>query len=523
MTVKKILPIFFALLIAANTAIAADSPLIGPTAPVVTAPKKEKAPDKDNKEEIIPLALPECVRMALANNLDISIERLNPVISKAGILTAQGTFDPTFKTTGSYSQDNYPTIIDSPTATISKAGSYEISLNQTFSPGTQASILTNSADDMTTDNNFQDQYNTFVGFALTQPLLRGFGTDINLAPIRIAQRGLKAADAGFVYRVEQIITNVNTAYYELLYNRGKVTAQQKALTLAEQLLKDNKAKVAIGTMSQLDISEANSEVATRRGELRQAERAVLDQENAIKLLITFEVSLWLNKRIDPTTQPPDDWEPPQVVSSIDTGLRNRSDLTQAKHQLEENNIQVTVNQNQTLPTLNVSGAYGYSGLSSDWVRSYSRVANADNDTWSIGATLTIPIGDRTDRGNLDAAKAKREQALLNVKKIEQSIIVEIDNAAGQVTTNIERVKDARVARQYAEETLNAEQEKLNAGRSTSFVVLRLQRDLTDARVTELRAVADLQEALSELTRVQGLSLKENNIYLESTQSPPGIH
>ena len=500
----------------ANSFSAGDAALIGPATP----PRVAGVP---GKTDIVPLSLPQCIRLALENNLDIAVERLNPVISKAGIVSAQGSFDPYVQLDGSYTENNQPTVIDSSNGTSNKSGQYDLSLNQPLPPGTVVSLDTNSENTTTTTNNFQDQYLSFIGARVTQPLLRGFGTDINLAPIRIAQRGLKAADAAFVYKVEQIVTRVSSAYYELLYTRGNVLARQKALLLAEQLLKDNKARVDIGTMSPLDVSQANSEASTRRGELLVAERAVLDQENALKRLITSDVITWLSKRITPTSEPPEDWQPPQVISSIDTGLQNRADLTQAKEQLEQSNIQVTLNKNQILPTLNVNGSYGYTGLSSDFDRSYSRATSGDNNAWSIGALLTIPIGDRTDRGNLDAAKARKEQSVLNVKKIEQDIIVQIDNAAGQVQTNIERVRAARIARQYAEETLNAEGEKLEAGRSTSFVVLRLQRDLTDARVTELRAIADLQNSLAELTRVQGISLKENNIFLETTVMPKGIH
>lgn len=514
--------LFLLLLLLLGTVVslrAQDSGLIGPAAP------SKADPQQPDKEQVVPLSLEESVRMAIENNIDVAVERLNPIIAQASVLNAQGAFDPNFQLNGSYSQNNQPTVLDTNYGPTNKNGQYTGSVNQMFAPGTQASILTSSADAITnTDSTTtQDQYLSFVGASLTQPVLRGFGTDINLGPIRIAQRGLRAADAAFVYKVEQIITNVRTAYYELIYNRGNVMAQEKALALSEQLLKDNKTRANVGTMSPLDVSQANSEVATNRGDLLVAQRAVLDQENVLKRLITRDVADWLNKRITPTTEPAEDWKPPQAISSIETGLRNRADLVQAKEQLEQSNIQVVINKNQILPTLNVTGSYGYNGLSSDFPRSYNRVASGDNSEWTIGAQLTIPIGDRADRGTLDASRAKKDQSVLNVKKIEQDIIVEIDNAAGQVKTNIERVNAARIARQYAEETLNAEQERLNAGRSTSFVVLRLQRDFTTARVAELRAIADLQESMAELSRVQGISLQENNIYVDKTPSPPGIH
>lgn len=487
---------------------AEESALIGPATPKIPA-KQEPG-----KEAVVPLSLPECVRLALENNIDIAIERINPLISKAGITTARGAFDPNIQLDSSYTENNQPTVIDNGVGSTNKDGQYELSLNQPLAPGTEIGLVTSSANTTTTDNNFQDQYLSFIGARISQPLLRGFGTDINLAPIRIAQRGLRASNSAFVYRVEQIITNVSSSYYELLYNRGSVLAHQKALLLAEQLLADNKARADIGTMSPLDVSQANAEVAARRGDLLVAERAVLDQENFLKRLISSDMVNWLHKRITPTTELPDKWFPPDSGRCIENGLKNRADLQESKELLEQNNIQVVLNKNQTLPTLNVSGSYGYNGLSSDFGRSYSRATSGDNAAWTIGALVSIPLGDRTDRGNLEAARARQDQAVLNVKKIEQDVIVQVDNAAGQVETNIERVKAARVAREFAEETLNAEQEKLTAGRSTSFVVLRLQRDLTDSRVTELRAIADLQESMAELSRVQGISLQENNIYLE---------
>ena len=101
-----------------------------------------------------------------------------------------------------------------------------------------------------------------------------------------------------------------------------------------------------------------------------------------------------------------------------------------------------------------------------------------------------------------------------MKKIEQDIMIQIDNAIKLAQSNYERIAATKKAREYAEAALDAEQKKLENGKSTSFFVLQLQRDLTAARSAEIRALADYNKSLSTLSKSEGTTLEKANIGLE---------
>jgi outer membrane protein TolC len=248
----------------------------------------------------------------------------------------------------------------------------------------------------------------------------------------------------------------------------------------------------------------------------RAERAIRDQENVLKRLITYDLGNWLEKRIVPAERPKENYQAQPATASIGEALQQRADLKEAVQRAEQQNIQVKYAQNQLLPQLDLRASYGYAGRDLEIDRSFGNAAKADDPQWFVGLFLEVPFGNREQRGRLEAAKLTKEQTLLELKRLEQTIIVEVDNAAGQVETNRQRVVAARAAREFAEESLKAEQEKLQAGTSTSYVVLQLQRDLTEARIRELRAMADLEKSRAELLRVQGTAFRHYSIILDKT-------
>jgi outer membrane protein TolC len=132
-------------------------------------------------------------------------------------------------------------------------------------------------------------------------------------------------------------------------------------------------------------------------------------------------------------------------------------------------------------------------------------------SWSYGAQLSIPLGNITARNRYKSSKAQKAQALLTLKRLEQDILVEVDNAVKLAQANFERIQATREARDYAEAALLAEQKKLENGKSTSFVVLSLQRDLTLRRSQEIRALADYNNALSGLSFSEGRTLERNGL------------
>ena len=140
--------------------------------------------------------------------------------------------------------------------------------------------------------------------------------------------------------------------------------------------------------------------------------------------------------------------------------------------------------------------------------------SGDQPSWSAGASISFPLGNQAARATYKKSKLTADQLLLTLKKQEQTILVQIDEAINMARTSLDRVESTRQARLYAEQALAAEQKKLDSGKSTSFVVLQLQRDLTSARSDEIRRRADYNQALAALYQAEGSTLERKNIHVE---------
>jgi outer membrane protein TolC len=194
-------------------------------------------------------------------------------------------------------------------------------------------------------------------------------------------------------------------------------------------------------------------------------------------------------------------------------MAQRPDLEQARLNVDRQSLTLNYQKNQLFPQVDVVGSAGYNASSPDSFHgAFNQWAERDAPFYSFGAQVSIPIGNRAARNSYRAGKAVKEQLELQLKQLEQIAMVTIDNSIVAVRTSFERVTATREARIYAEAALDAEQKKLENGKSTSFEVLRLQNDLTNARSQEIRALADYNISLTVLAQQEGATLERNKIY-----------
>ncbi|MGB8355011.1 MAG: TolC family protein [Chthoniobacteraceae bacterium] len=481
----------------------------------VTAGTPSAPPAKPDKAaQDISLSITDCITGALTRNLDISIDRIAPRLAQAQTLSARGIFDPALQLQLQYGAAIYQLSSTSTQGYSTQTSNYSLGLTQLTPLGTQFSLNVNSSSSQESLGILFAEYSSLANLNVSQPLLRGFGTDITQAQIRIARLGEQVADAAFLSQLEQVVSNVVTAYYELIYAQDNLVSQQTSLDLAQNLLDDNKMRVKIGVMTPLDISQATSEVASRRDAVLQARQSLSEQENALKTLITDDFASMVGQRLVPIDRPVEDLSAKPPFASMGAALKNRPDYREAIKVAEQSKIQLVFSKNQILPQLNLNASYGFGGLGSNLENSFNRVASASYPQWYVGVNVQFPFGNHEARGQRDVAQLQKAQRLLELKKLEQTILVQVNNAANRVKTNQERITVSRTATAYARDALKAEQKKLGAGSTTTYTVLQMQRDVAQAETNELRAIADLHESEVELYRVEGTTLDEYHIALE---------
>ena len=472
------------------------------------------------------ITLDEAIQLALQHNLDLQIVRYNPQASLYELNAAYGGYDPVFSFTGEHDyrvsgggldSDNRqipPSTSDSDVLGASLGGLLPWGLNYNF----RFNANDTSGNGFFFDTNINDYvaspFKNTSGAALIdmrQPLLKNFWIDGTRLNIAVAKNRLKYSELTLRQQIINTATAVELAYYDLVSSEENVKVQEKATQLAEQLYKENRKRVEVGVMAPLDEKQAESQAASARANLLSAQRAVEMSQNVLKTLITdnygelHDVDLVAGENL---TAPRQYFN---VKESWMLGLTERPDLLQAKLDLERAGVELKYLKNQVYPQLDAFGTYGRSGTSTDYGGVLNNISGGDLPFWVVGGQLTIPLSNVQARNRYKAGKVTVEQAVLSLKRMEQIIMVQIDDGIKSAQAAFERVDATRQARLYAEAALDAEQKKLESGKSTSFFVLQLQRDLTSARSEEIRALTDFNKALATLAQREGSTLVRQKI------------
>ena len=478
-----------------------------------------------NTPEVRTLSLEDCFQIALEHNLDVQIKRYNPEIARFTLKSAYGVYDPTFSASGAheYSQSaggldeqNRPfagTEADGNRVGAGFAGllpwglTYNLAGNVNDTYGQRPFLDTNRI--------FFENVSGSIGFLqLRQPVLRNFWIDNNRLQIYLDRSDLKISELDLRAQVITTVTDVETAYYNLLFAQESVKVQEKALELANRLVTENKKRVEVGALAPLDEKQAESQAAASKADLLAAMGTEDTQERVLKSLLSDDYSKWKDVSIQPTAAMIALPETFNLHESWERGLRSRPDLLQQQVNLEKQGYVVRYQKNQLFPQLDLVGDYGYSASSPTLTGSLDQFRAQDNPFWSAGAQISIPLGNRSARNNYKSAKATKQLVTLQLKQLEQKVLIQIENAIATARTSFQRVDATREARIYAEAALGAEQKKLESGKSTSFEVLRLQRDLTSARSAEIRALADYNIALAQIALNEGTTLDRRHVTLE---------
>jgi outer membrane protein TolC len=371
--------------------------------------------------------------------------------------------------------------------------------------------------------NFNPTFTSNFNLTMTQPLLRGFLIDNNRQQLKITAISRDISDIQLRGTIATTLANVRNAYWELLYAIQAVEVAQGSLALAEKLVEDNRSRVEIGTMAPLDVVQAEAEAATRRQTVAQAEATWRTAELALKRLIVSGTDdpLW-GASITPADRPVFAPEPLDVEAAVKAALANRSDLEQARRQIDANDTTLRFLRNQTLPALDFNANYGAQGLGgTQFIRQGSGLGSTvigtipggfgdalrtlggrDYPTWNVQLNLSYPIGASAADAQYARGRVQLSQSTAQLHALELTVATEVTNAALQVESSLKRYEAATAARELAETRLMAEQSRFDVGLSTNFFVVQAQRDLATAQGSELRALLDFRRALVDYQRVQ---------------------
>jgi outer membrane protein TolC len=469
------------------------------------------------------MSLEDCIQSALEKNLDLRIARFNPPMALADLQSAYAGYDPNFSISGTHTFNMQGGgYVDPKTGTpifqnTSDYNTFNSSVQNGLTPwGLNYNLLGNVSQAHTVGQS-DPQSGGQALLQLRQPLLKNFWIDQTRLNIKVAKNRIKYSELGLKLNIMSVATTVEQAYYDLIYARENVTVQEKAVELAMQLVAENKTRVTIGALAPLDEKQAEAQAASSQATLIAARSSLAIQANTLKQLITDNYAAWETIDLQPAASLK---APVQVFDrqlSWSRGLTDRPDLLQAKLDIERQGVTIKYSYNQLFPELDLVGSYGHNaggGGITEFNDAFYQIGDGSRPTYSYGAQLTIPIGNIGARATYKKSKLAMEQYVVMLKKLEQTIMTTIDNDINQARSSYQQVAATRAASEYAAEALDAEQKKLESGKSTTYTVLQMQRDLTTARGNEIQALATYNKALAQLSLDEGSTLKRFSINVE---------
>ncbi len=487
--------------------------------------------DQTHQPGARPITLEECIRTALLRNRALQIQRLNPEIARDTLSGSRGYYDPLFsvdfRSENSTDSGGFdPTDFSRDAIYTAESETVKLGFTGVLPTGANYFLGGNYANSYGTRNLLDfDSYNLYAGVTIQQPLLKNFWIDQGRMTIQVNKKNLKITELGVAYLTMDLINQVRQAYYELLAARDHLRTQERLVTMRDQFRAGLERQVDVGMLTPADTHLAQSQLATAQAEVAAASNLVTLAENSLKTLLgeawTDGVGVPLAPReqllvVAETFDLPESWE---------RGLRQRPDLAQLRQDLERADIDLKYRRNQLFPSLDLVAGYGRRGASTVQTNigleavasageAFDQLAAGDNPNDMIGVIFAMPLSRKTERANYRSGKHLKAQAELLVKQKEEIVLREISDALSTARAALVRVQATGRAVQFAQTALEAEERKLAGGKSTLFFVLQLQRDLTTAQATEIRAKADYNRAVSQLQFADASMLEVCQIVLE---------
>jgi outer membrane protein TolC len=483
------------------------------------------------------LSLNKSIELALKNNLDIMIESYNPKMEEKDITKEKSDFDPSIFLDINKDKNVKPAgwVLAGATRSEIDNNNANIGIKQKLTIGGNYSLKFEN-NKYISNSSFQTlvpQYKSNFTLTFTQPLLKNFGRDINIAKIKIAKNNMDISLEEFKKRVIDIIYDVQKTYWELVYSIRDLKVKKKSLELAKDLLRRNKIQVEVGTLAPIEVIQAEAEVASREEGIIIAENRIKNIKDELikKLNISEYPDMW-SIDIIPTDSP--EFLPKKINlgEALKKAFENRPDYMQAKKELDNKKISYKVAKNALLPIIDFYGSLGLNGLSGRAVpvktvggeiqfspfggsygKNLDRLTSNNYYEWQVGINIEFPFGNREAKSEYAKRSIDVKKSLTNIKNVEQKIILDVRKAVREIGKNIKRVKATRIARELAEQRLKNEEKKFSVGMSTTHDILLYQRDLTEAESNENRALIDYNISLLNLERVKGTTLSLYNIEL----------
>jgi outer membrane protein len=485
------------------------------------------------------LSLDDTIRLALSNNTDIRLDRSQIEFAQNNLHRAHGPFDPLVTSSFADNRTKSPTIAQTQGAPILETLSQTTAFGfaKTFETGTnfQSSFSASKLSTNSSLSTLNPSIATDLQFSVTQPLLRNFGLFPNRAPILVAQRNLKQARASFQGEVNDIILRTVGNYWNVVLARESLVVQRKSLEEAQKSYDHDKKALGLGALPPLDIYRSESQVASRRVGVIQAEYALKQAEDQFRQIVGADLDpsiRVLDLELIDQPGPLGDLPNTDIATALARALANRPEFEAARQQLASDELIIRLAHNSLKPDLELSGFYLGNGVAGNQF-------NAANPPQLIGKTglgdslgqtfhftypaygaalsLSLPVRNHSAEANLADADASRRRDQYRERQTNQNITLEVTNAVHALEQAKLSMEASKVALDLAQKSLRADERKYELGAETVFFVLDSQIVLAQAELNLIQAQVNFQVAVAQVDHATGDLLDHHHVQILDPQ------
>ncbi len=473
----------------------------------------QRPPSRFDSMTSFDLALDQVRAATLENNLDIRVALVDPVIAGESLRREEAKFEAVFRPNAQFREDDSPTFNTTSTNQQDSVG-FGAAVDIPLRTGGRASVDF-SQDKRETNNPFvtlNTSYSSAVTFSLSHPLLRNAGHTVNSHSIRIAAQDEQIAEARTKLEVIRQLAAADRSYWRLYAARRELEVRQQQYELAMAQLEQAQRRVRAGDAAEIEVTRAEAGVAERLEAIILAENAVLNQQRELKRIINMPgLEMETAVKLVTATQPapmPYEFDPAPLA---DLGVANRMEMLELELRLAQDLSSISFAKNQALPLFSLDYSYSVQGLGATLQNSNGSLWSNNFESWSLGLSGSVPIGNEAAKARVQEAILTRLQRLSTKDARRLAIRQEVLTAIDSAQAAWQRILASRQSAIAAARTYEAEKRQNDAGARTSTDVLDAATRLADAQSAEIRALADYQIALVDLSFATGTLLGASKI------------
>lgn len=462
--------------------------------------------------EPAPLALTveEATLRALSTHPDLQVQRLTQEVNGAFVQIAQGVWDPEIFAELQGSRESVTEVARSTGQQFSVSGqstSGVLGARKTFSTGTDVEVSVSH--DYTDSTRTPTQQRARLGLSLTQALLRGGGSEVNVAQIR--QAGLDVEISAHALRAYAgaLVAEGEIAYWRYVLAARQIEIQRSALAVAGRARDDTLGAIEVGAAAPFDAATVKAEVARLELALATAEGALEDQRLVMARLIGVDLAQAIEAASDPQLDaaPVED-----LADRLALADQSHPALQEARLRLAQRRLEVVMTRDGLRPRLDVFIGLGKSGFDETLTGAFSELSGPQYDLLA-GVRLSQLVASEGPEGSHRAALLGEKQASLAIENLRREVALEVRRGANAVNQALRQIKVSATARALEEEKVKAAEARRSAGAGTALQLAQARRDLLTSAIAEIEALVAYRVARIQLELAEGTLLQRRGLQL----------